>query len=112
MYEFLEEEQPSQHASATGSVTTQGGGIEFGGALEKQDLGATQGNILKIEDAFGEQDLDGIARSTQVENALDWATSVGFPHAVATMPVAEDVSNSLPDYGVTMDIIVYAGDLP
>ena len=101
LYEFLEEEQLSSHASAVGlaspgSGTVRGGGLEFGDTFEKQDFGTAQGNGPEIGDSLQEQGThpqNGIARSTRAENVLDvldWTTSVGFLRVEADMPTGGD----------------------
>ena len=127
LYEFLEEEQLSSHASAvrlasTGSETTRGGGLELGGTFEKQDFGVAQGNGPEIGGVLenqGTHPLNGIARSTQAEDVLDWTTSVGFLHVEtdiaagdtlyveADIPVVDVVDVS--SHCVTTDIMVHAG---
>ena len=117
LYEFLEEEEPSPHASAVGLASTdfgtaRGGSIDFGDTRETQYFGTAQGIGLNIGDTFVKQDshpMDGITRSTQAEDTLDWTTSVGVFHVEADVPAVGDVSSSPIDHRVTTDIVVHTG---
>ena len=101
LYEFLEEqpEEPSPHAhsvglTSAGSGTAQADRPRLGDILERQDFGIEQGGDFGIQgtlEAKGGRSTDSIFLPKPTENALDWATSVGFLQAEADVPAEANV---------------------